>query len=124
MQDELIDMCVDHEAQALFKHKKTAWHCNVNSNTAAEYLKLWAAAEPFLLAFPISYVVEAGVSYANALLKQRNRQNSEERGDLQLNSPISIQIKMLLLFLTGNILAINGVSNINEKFAIFLLCLY
>jgi len=69
-------------------------------------------------------MVEAGVSYANALLKQRNRQNSEERGDLQLNSPISIQIKMLLLFLTGNILAINGVSNINEKFAIFLLCLY
>jgi len=69
-------------------------------------------------------MVEAGVSHANALLKQRNRLNSEECGDLQITSPISNQTKMFLLFLTGNTLLIDGVSNINEKFAIFLLCLY
>jgi len=69
-------------------------------------------------------MVESGVSHANIFLKQKNRQNSEERGDLVLNSPISSYIKMLLLFLTGNTLRIDGVSNCNEKFAIFLLCLY
>jgi len=68
-------------------------------------------------------MVEADVSHANTFLKQRNRLNSEERGDLQLNSLISSQIKMLLLFLTGNTSPIDGVSNINEMFAIFLLCL-
>jgi len=72
---------------------------------------------------PIFYLVDAGVSHENAFLKQRNRLNLEERGDLQLNSTISSQLRMLLLFLTGNTFLIDGVSNFNEKFAIFLLCL-
>jgi len=67
---------------------------------------------------------EAGFSHANAFLKQRNRLNSEERGDLQLNIQIFSQIKMPLLFLTGNTLLIDDVSNFNEKFAIFFLRLY
>jgi len=50
--NSVIDMCVDHEAQSLSKHKKSAWQCNVNSNNAAEYLKFWAAAEPFYLHSP------------------------------------------------------------------------
>jgi len=104
LQYELIDMGVDLAAQSLFKRKKPAWQCNVNNKTAAEYPKLWASVELFLLTFPISYMVEAGVSHANAFLNQRNRLNSEERRDLQLTSPISNQIKMLLLFLTGNTL--------------------
>jgi len=37
---------------------------------------------------------------------------------------ISGHKKMRLLFLTGNTLIVDGVSNFNEKFAIFLLCLY
>jgi len=40
------------------------------------------AVEPFLLAFPTSYLLESGVSHANAFLKQKNQLNSEERGDL------------------------------------------
>ena len=45
----------------------------------------YAAVEPFLLAFPSSYMVEAGFSHANAVLtKQRNRLKLEERGDLRL----------------------------------------
>jgi len=35
-------------------------------------------------------MLESGVSHANAFLKQKNRLNSEERGDLLLNTPISI----------------------------------
>jgi len=58
-------------------------------------------------------MVEAGVSHANAFLNQRNRLISEECGDLQLTSPISSQINTLLLFLSGNTLLIDGVSNIN-----------
>jgi len=54
-------------------------------NTRDKYPKLAAAAEPFLLAFPSSYMVEAGFSHVNAILsKQRNRLNLEERGDLRL----------------------------------------
>jgi len=55
--------------------------CNVN--TAIKYLKFCAAVEPFLVAFPIFYMLESGVSHANAFLKQKNRLNLEERGDLQ-----------------------------------------
>ena len=54
----------------------------INENHVA---KLCAVAEPFLLAFPSSYMVEAGFSHANAVLtKQRNRLSLEERGDLRL----------------------------------------
>jgi len=56
--------------------------------------------------------------------QSKNRLNSEERGDLLLNTTICSSVKMLLLFLTGNTLLIDGVSNSNEKFATFLLCLY
>ncbi|KRZ12658.1 SCAN domain-containing protein 3 [Trichinella zimbabwensis] len=47
--------------------------------------KLSAAVQPFLLAFPSSYLVEAGFSHANAILsKQRNRLNEEMRDDLRM----------------------------------------
>jgi len=80
-------MRVDLEAQSLFKRKKPAWQCHIN--TAVKYPNFCAAVEPFLLAFSVSYIIESGVSHANALLKQRNPLNSEERGDLLLNTPIS-----------------------------------
>jgi hypothetical protein len=49
------------------------------------YPKLAVAADPFLLAFHSSYMVEAGFSHVNAILsKQRNHLNLEEWGDLRL----------------------------------------
>ena len=77
-------MTVDLEASALFRRKglREFW---INENNVAKYPLLSAVAEPFLLAFPSSYMVEAGFSHANAVLtKQRNRLSLEERGDLRL----------------------------------------
>jgi len=84
LEDELVDMCVDLEAKSLFRSKSLSDYWS-NGNTATKYPKLSATVEPFLLAFPSSYMVEAGFSHANAVLtKQRNRLNLEERGDLRL----------------------------------------
>ncbi|XP_023222959.1 SCAN domain-containing protein 3-like [Centruroides sculpturatus] len=102
LEGELSEVCVDLEAKALFKNKNLG-ECEIqpgvqdpgafqvsrefwsNNNIATKYPKLRAEAEPFLLAFPTSYVVEAGFSHANAILtKQRNRLNLENRGDLRL----------------------------------------
>jgi len=69
-------------------------------------------------------MLESGVSHANAFLNQNNRLNPEQRGGSLLNIPVSSWIKMLLLFLAGKTLLIDGVSKCNEVFTIFLLCLY
>ena len=84
LQEELIDMCADLEAKFLFKSLTLCeYWSNVNINK--QYPKLSATVEPFLLAFPSSYMVEAGFSHANSILtKERNRINLEERGDLRL----------------------------------------
>ena len=77
-------MTVDLVGSALFKRKdpREFW---IKKNTIAKYPQLCAVVEPFLLAFPSSYLVEAGFSHANAILtKQRSRMNLEERGDLLL----------------------------------------
>ena len=82
LKEEFIDMTVDLEASALFRRKglREFW---INENNVAKYPQLCAVVEPFLLAFPSSYMVEAGFSHANAVLtKQRNRLSLEERGDL------------------------------------------
>jgi len=81
---ELAELSVDIAAKAAFKSRSLSdfWH---KVNTRDKYPKLAAAAEPFLLAFPSSYMVEAGFSHVNAILsKQCNRLNLEERGDLIL----------------------------------------
>ena len=67
-----------------YSNGKTCVTVQCRLNTAAKYPKLYAAVEPFLHVFPVSYMFEAGVSYVDAFLNQRNRLNSEERGDLQL----------------------------------------
>ena len=77
LQDELIKMYVDLKAKSLFRSKSLS-ECWRNANTAAEYLRLSATVEPFLLAIPSSYVVEAVLS------KQRNRLNVEESANLPL----------------------------------------
>lgn len=84
LEDELVEMSVDLEAKVLFKRGNISGYWR-NINIATKYPKLRAAAEPFLLAFPTSYMVEAGFSHANTILtKQRNRLNLENRGDLRL----------------------------------------
>jgi hypothetical protein len=75
---------VDIAAKAVFERRSLSdfWY---NVNTRDKYPKLATAAEPFILAFPSSHMVEAGFSHVSAVLsKQRNRLNLEERGDLRL----------------------------------------
>lgn len=84
LEDELMEMCEDLEAKALFKSKTLGEYWS-NINTVTKYPKLRAAAEPFLLAFPTSYMVEVGFSHLNSILtKQRNRLNVQTCGDLRL----------------------------------------
>ncbi|KRX42099.1 SCAN domain-containing protein 3 [Trichinella murrelli] len=84
LQEEHVEMSADLEAKLLFKHKSLSEFWS-NVNITNKYPKLSAAAQPFLLAFPSSYLVEAGFSHVNAILsKQRNRLNLEMRGDLRL----------------------------------------
>ncbi|KAF2367302.1 hypothetical protein FHG87_001946 [Trinorchestia longiramus] len=84
LEDELVEMCVDLEAKALFE-RKTLTEYWTHVSIATKYPKLKARAEASLLAFPTSYMVEAGVSHVKAILtKQRNRLNLENRGDLRL----------------------------------------
>ena len=81
---ELAELSVDIAAKAMFESRSLSdfWY---NVNTRDRYSKLAAAAEPFLLAFPSSYMVHAGFSHVNAILsKQCNRLNLEERCDLRL----------------------------------------
>lgn len=84
LQEEFIEMNEDLEASALFR-RKTLREFWINENNVAKYPQLCAVVEPFLLAFPSSYMVEAGFSHANAVLtKQRSRLSLEKRGDLRL----------------------------------------
>ena len=83
LEDKLVEMSVDLEAKVLFKGNISEYWRNVN--IATKYPKLKTTAEPFLLTFPTSYMVESGFSHANRILtKQRNRLNLESRGDLRL----------------------------------------
>ena len=84
LEDELIDKCVDLETKSLFRSKSLSDYWS-NRNIDNKYPKLSASVESFLLAFPSSYMVEAGFSHANAVLaKKRNRLNPEECDDLRL----------------------------------------
>ncbi|XP_067120801.1 zinc finger BED domain-containing protein 5-like [Centruroides vittatus] len=70
LEDELIEICVDLKAKALFKNKNFSEFWN-NNNIATKYPKLRAEAKPFLLAFPTSHMVEAGFSHTNAILTKQ-----------------------------------------------------
>jgi len=84
LEEEFIDMTVDLETRALFSRKGLREFC-INENNVTKYPSFLQYSEPFLLAFPNSYMVEAGFSHANALLtKEWTRLNVEERGDLRL----------------------------------------
>ena len=50
-----------------------------------KYVKLYEITQPFMLAFPSSFMVQAGFSHANSILiKYRNKLIVEFRGDLRL----------------------------------------
>jgi len=69
---ELAELSVDIAAKAMFESRSLSdfWYVNTRDKCP----KLAAAAEPFLLAFPSLYMVEAVFSHVNAILsKQRNR---------------------------------------------------
>ena len=84
MDDERIEMHVDLKAKALFKSKNLSEYWS-NINTATMYPKIRAAVEPFLLAFPTSYMAEASFSNVNATLpEQRNRLNMPNCSQLPL----------------------------------------
>ena len=72
LEDDLIEMHVDLKAKVLLKNKDLSEYWS-NVSTATKYPKHRAAAEPFLLAFPTSYMVEDSFSHVNAILtKQGN----------------------------------------------------
>ena len=84
LEDELIGMHVDLKVKAFFKSKYLSEYWS-NINTASKYTKLKAATELFLLAFPTSYMVEAGFSHVNVILaKQTNSLNMLNLGELRL----------------------------------------
>ena len=66
IEDELIEMHVDLEAKPLFKGKNLAEYWS-NIITVTTNPKLRAAVGPLLLAFPSSYMVDAGLSHVNAM---------------------------------------------------------
>ena len=89
LQDELTDMRGDIEAQSLVEHKNL---CNsamqiplLNTWNLVQLLSRFTCIPNFIL-----YMLEYGVSHANTFLKKKNRLISEERGDLLLNTTISI----------------------------------
>ena len=85
LEDELIEICVNLKAKALFKCK-TPQRILSNINIATKHPKLIAAAKPFLLALPTSYMVEAGFGSMNTILtKQRNKLKTHNCGDLKPN---------------------------------------
>lgn len=66
-------MCVDHKTKSLFKIKSLSDYW---SNDIKYFKKLSAVVEPFLLTFPSSKLVEAGLSHINTILiNQRNTLN-------------------------------------------------
>ncbi|XP_064117686.1 SCAN domain-containing protein 3-like [Macrobrachium nipponense] len=84
LEEEFTEMTVDLEASALFRRKGLSelW---INENNVAKYPRLCEVVEPFLLAFPSSYIAEAGFSHAYAVLtKQMSRLSLRERSGLRL----------------------------------------
>lgn len=84
LQDELAELISDLEAKTLLENLTISkfW---TNINIMQKYVKLYEVAMPFMLAFPSSYMVEAGFSHVNSILtKYRNKLNVEFRGDLRL----------------------------------------
>ena len=84
LQEPLIELQSDEIMRAKFKDGKyNIWKTN---DVATKYPLLWDKAQFYAIAFPISYLVEAGFSRVSQMLsKARNRLDIVKRGDLRLS---------------------------------------
>ncbi|KAK2720534.1 hypothetical protein QYM36_004419 [Artemia franciscana] len=83
LQEPLIELQNDEIMRAKFKDGKyNIWKTN---DVARKYPLLWDKAQFYVIAFPTSYLVEAGFSRVSQILsKARNRLDIVKRGDLRL----------------------------------------
>jgi hypothetical protein len=82
LQEELIELQCDSEAKSLFTLRgyQAMW-----IQMSCRYPNLWMKAELLFVAFPTTWLVEAGFSAVTVLLsKARNRLNITTAGDLRL----------------------------------------
>ena len=84
LQETIIEMQSDEVLLAKFKNRNhDIWKTN---DTAEKYPLLWQKAQLYVIAFPLSYLVESGFSHVSHLIsKSRNRLNIVKRGDLRLS---------------------------------------
>ncbi|KAK2724169.1 SCAN domain-containing protein 3-like [Artemia franciscana] len=83
-QEPLIELQSDEIMRAKFKDGKyNIWKTN---HVATKYPLLWNKAQFYVIAFPTSYLVEAGFNRVSQILsKARNRFDIVKRGDLRLS---------------------------------------
>mgnify|MGYP007131729378 CR=1 FL=1 len=83
LQEPLNEIQSDEIMRAKFKDEKyNIWKTN---DVATKYPLLWDKAQFYVIAFPTSYLVEAGFSRLPQILsKARNRPDIVKRGDLRL----------------------------------------
>ena len=96
LQEPLIELQSDEIMRAKFKDGKyNIWKTN---DVATKYPLLWDKAQFYVIAFPTSYLVEAGFSRVSQILsKARNRLDIVKRGDLRLSlTSIEPNIKKLV----------------------------
>ncbi|KAK2715735.1 hypothetical protein QYM36_010341 [Artemia franciscana] len=84
LQEPLIELQSDEIMRAKFKDGKyNIWKTN---DVATKYPLLWDKAHFYVIAFPTSYLVEAGYSRVSQILsKARNRLDIVKRGNLRLS---------------------------------------
>ena len=86
-EEELNEFLVNLEAKALLKSKNLSEYYG-SMKTTSKYPKLRASAEPFILAFQTSFMVEADISHVSTILrKQRNSRQLQKHDELRLKLP-------------------------------------
>ncbi|KAK2708894.1 zinc finger BED domain-containing protein 5-like [Artemia franciscana] len=96
LQEPLSELQSDKIMRAEFKDGKyNIWKTN---DVATKYRLLWDKAQFYVIAFPTSYLVEAGfIRVSQMLSKARNRLDIVKRDDLQLSlTSIEPNIKKLV----------------------------
>ena len=95
LQEPLIELQSDEMCAKLKDGKCNIWKTN---DVATKYPLLWDKAQFYVIAFPTSYLVEAGFSRVSQILsKARNRLDIVKRGDLRLSlTSIEPNIKKLV----------------------------
>ncbi|KAK2726991.1 hypothetical protein QYM36_007736 [Artemia franciscana] len=96
LQEPLIELQSDEITRAKSKDEK--YNIRKTTDVATKYPLLWDKAQFYVIAFPTSYLVEAGFSRVSQMLsKARNRLDIVKRGDLRLSlTSIEPNIKKLV----------------------------